>query len=86
MCWCTTIGDVKITLVVDGQTQGQPPFVEVHNPTDTEVAVTLRSPSHAPLFGGLTATVEIPAGESMRFRVNGKVLEPLAASLPRSAG
>jgi hypothetical protein len=68
--------DVKITLVADGQEAGQPPFAEVHNPTDKEIASTLRSPTHAPLFGGLTATVKIPAGESMRLGIGGKALRP----------
>ena len=30
--------DVKITLVVDGQAEGKPPFVELHNPTDKEIS------------------------------------------------
>lgn len=47
--------DVRITLVADGQARGQLPFVEVHNSTDKEIAGTLRSPTRAPLFGGLTA-------------------------------
>jgi hypothetical protein len=68
--------DVKITLVVDGQADGMPPMVELHNPTDNEVAAAIRSPAHAPLFGGLTASVKIPAGDSARFNIQGKVLEP----------
>jgi len=64
--------NVSITLVVDGQTPGQPPFAEVHNPTDKDIAATLRSPAHAPLFGGLTATVKVPAGESVRFPIDGR--------------
>jgi hypothetical protein len=64
--------DVKITLVVDGQAPGQSPFAEVHNPTDKEIAATLRSPTHAPRFGGLTATVKVPAGESVRFPISGR--------------
>lgn len=64
--------DVKITLVVDGQAPGQSPFAEVHNPTDKDITSMLRSPTHAPLFGGLTAMVTIPAGESVRFPINGR--------------
>ncbi|MHB9024139.1 MAG: CehA/McbA family metallohydrolase domain-containing protein [Armatimonadota bacterium] len=67
---------LKITLVVDGQTDGKPPFVEVHNPTEKEITTALRSPAHAPLFGGLTATVKIPAGDSARYTIKGKMLEP----------
>jgi len=68
--------DVKITLVADGQAEGKPPRLEVHNPTDREIAATLRSPAHAPRFGGLSATVKIPVGDSVRLRIQGKQLEP----------
>jgi len=64
--------DVKITLVLDGQAEGKPPLVEVHNPTDREIAATLRSPAHAPVFGGLTMAVKIPAGDSVRLRCANK--------------
>jgi hypothetical protein len=68
--------NVKLTLVVDGQTEGKPPLIEAHNPTDRDVAATLRSPRHAPLFGGLTAAVRIPAGDSVRLRIHGNQLKP----------
>ena len=67
---------VKITVVVDGQAEGQPPFLEVHNPTEQAATVTLRSPAHTPIFGGLTATVPLPAGDSVRLRLHGQTLEP----------
>ena len=67
--------DVKITLVVDGQADGKPPFVELHNPTNQEIRTTLRSPSHAPLFGGMSAWVKLPPGDSVRLKVNGKAFE-----------
>jgi hypothetical protein len=66
---------VKITLVVDGQADGKPPFVELHNPTNQEIRTTLRSPSHAPLFGGMSAWVKLPPGDSVRLKVNGKAFE-----------
>lgn len=44
---------VKIALVVDGQADGRPPFVELHNPTDEAVHAAVHSPAGAPLFGGL---------------------------------
>ena len=65
--------DVKIALVVDGQAEGKPPFVELHNPTDKEVVATLRSPLHAPIFGGMSTSVKLPPGDSVRLRINGKV-------------
>jgi len=60
---------LQITLVADGQAEGQPPFAEVHNPTDKDVDATLRSPRGAPLFGGLSIGMKIPAGESKRFQI-----------------
>ena len=78
--------DVKITLVVDGQADGKLPFVELHNPTDKDVTATLRSPIHAPMFGGLAATVKIPAGDSVRLKINFfGVLISCAAIVPTRA-
>lgn len=68
---------VKITLVADGQAEGKPPFIEVHNPTDKPLKSTIWSPVHTPLFGGSKATVEIPAGDSVRLRIQDKSLERL---------
>ena len=52
-----------------------PPLVELHNPTDQEIRTTIRSPSHAPRFGGMSAWVKLPPGDSVRLKVNGKVFE-----------
>ncbi|HEY3397641.1 MAG TPA: hypothetical protein VGM19_08285 [Armatimonadota bacterium] len=71
---------VRITLVVDGQAAGQPPMVELHNPTDQAITTTVRSPAHAPLFGGLTAKVTMPAGDSLRLVVKDKQLVRRAAA------
>jgi hypothetical protein len=68
--------EVKITLVVDGQAESKLPFVELHNPTDKEVQTKIHSPAGTPLFGGSTATVHIPAGDSVRWEIKGKKLEP----------
>ncbi|MDD5708137.1 MAG: hypothetical protein PHR35_19640, partial [Kiritimatiellae bacterium] len=62
---------VKLALVVDGQAEGEAPFIEIHNPTDKEITATVRSPAHAPLFGGLSTHVSIPAGDSVRWTVKG---------------
>jgi hypothetical protein len=67
--------NVKITLVVDGQADGKPPFVELHNPTDQKIRTMIHSPSRAPLFGGMSAWVKLPPGDSARLKVNGKVFE-----------
>ena len=66
--------EVKLTLIVDGQSEGQQPFLELHNPTDKDIETTVRSPEHAPIFGGMTGTVKIPAGESVRLWIDGKSL------------
>jgi hypothetical protein len=65
---------VKLTLVVDGQAAGKPPWLEVHNPTDQAITATLASPLHTPLFGGISARVTIPAGDSLRLEIVGKML------------
>ncbi len=67
---------VRMTLVADGIAEGRAPFLEVHNPTDEPVTARVWSPEHAPLFGGLSAPVKIPASDSARFRLDGKKLEP----------
>jgi len=62
---------VKVTVVVDGQPEGQKPFVELHNPTQGEIAATVRSPAHTPIFGGTASRVTTPAGHSIRLRFDG---------------
>lgn len=74
--------DAKITLVVDGQAEGAKPFLEINNPTDKEISATVRSPANTPVFGGLNAPVKIPAGESIRLRIDGKKIELIEPSLP----
>ena len=76
--------DVKISVVVDGQAKGKPPFVELHNPTEGEVTTMLRSPANTPLFGGMLATVKLPAGDSVRLRITGKAFVPFSAHGPHN--
>ena len=64
--------DVKLALVVDGQAAGRKPFIELHNPTDKEIETTVRSPEHTPVFGGISGSVKIPAGDSVRLWLDGK--------------
>lgn len=59
--------ELKLTVVVDGQREGEPPWVEVHNPTDEAITTELSAPPHAPVFTGLRATITVPAGDSARF-------------------
>ncbi len=66
---------VKITVVVDGQADGKPPFLEVHNPTAKPIRTKVGSPPHTPLFGGMTTAVDLPAGDSVFLTVNGKRFE-----------
>jgi len=68
---------LKLTVVVDDQAPGKPPFIEVHNPTKQRVATKLWSPAHTPRFGGMSATVTVPAGDSVRLRMKDRTLEPM---------
>ena len=56
---------LRMTVVVDGQAEGLLPLVEVHNPTEQTVSTQLASPPHAPLFGGISTRVKVPAGDSI---------------------
>jgi hypothetical protein len=60
---------LKLTLVVDGQESGEAPLLEVHNPTNQQVQAKLSSPPHTPTFGGMEATVILPAGDSVFYRI-----------------
>ena len=46
-----------------------PARLEVHNPTDGELSATLTSPPHTPCFGGWSAKVTVPAGDSVTVSV-----------------
>jgi len=63
---------VKLTLVVDGQPEGEKPFLEIHNPTDKAIQTKVWSPPHTPRFGGRSATVKVPAGDSVRLELDEK--------------
>jgi len=68
--------DIKITVVIDGQEEGKEPFIEVHNPAAKEVKTKIYSPTHTPVFGGMSFEVTLPAGESKFYFVkNGKFIE-----------
>ena len=66
--------DVKLTLVVDGQAPGQPPLLEIHNPTDKALQTRVFSPPHTPRFGGMEATLNLPVGGSVFYRIEDKKL------------
>lgn len=68
--------DIKITAVIDGQNKNRKPFIEVHNPTRQPAETVIRSPEHAPEFGGMEAKVTIPAGTSIFFDIKKKTLVP----------
>jgi len=57
--------DIRLTLLTDGQAEGKPPVLEVHNPTDAAVTTTVTSPPYAPVFGGTRLKVTVPAGSSV---------------------
>ena len=58
---------LKLTLVMDGQKAGALPFLEIHNPTNSEIKAKIRSPKNTPVFGGRAFTVTVPAGDSIRY-------------------
>ncbi len=60
---------VAVTLVAAGRTEGRPPFVELHNPTDQPVTARVWSPENTPRFGGTSFTLLIPAGASVRHEL-----------------
>jgi hypothetical protein len=60
---------VKLTVVIDGQAEGERPMVELHNPTEKQIATKMFSPEHTPRFGGMSTKVAIPAGDSIWLRI-----------------
>lgn len=62
--------EVKIALVMDGQQQGDMPFIEAHNPTQQEVKTRVWSPPHTPVFGGIRREVTLSAGDSIRIMLD----------------
>ncbi len=78
--------DAKFTLVVDAQAEGQKPFLELHNPTDKEIETTVRSPDHTPVFGGMSGSVKIPAGDSVRLQIEGKTFRSTDPAPAASSG
>ena len=68
--------ELRLTVVVDGQAEGAPPLIEVHNPTDTKIETVLTSPPNTPLFGKLATNVTVPAGDSLRLALRDGKLVP----------
>ena len=68
--------DVRLTVVVDGQSPGALPFIEVHNPTHKTVKTVVSSPLHTPVFGGIRGEVDIPSGDSVFVHVENRALRP----------
>jgi hypothetical protein len=66
---------VKITAVIDGQKEGQLPFIEIHNPEAEAISTKVSSPAHTPIFGGISFNVELPAGESVIYKIPKKGLK-----------
>lgn len=70
--------NVKLSLTIDGQAQGKPPLLEIHNPSDKEIRTRVWSPPGAPLFGGMSFEVVLPAGGSTPGVIEGKSFKPLS--------
>ena len=60
---------LRLTLVAEGLRSGEQPFLEVHNPTDSAVTTTVRSPQHTPHYGGFAKRVTVPAGDSIFLKL-----------------
>jgi hypothetical protein len=63
---------LKLNMVLDGLTEGEKPFLEVHNPTDQPVTSVIKSPPHTPLFAGFSLQLTLPAGTSTRVPLSPK--------------
>jgi hypothetical protein len=63
---------LKLSLVMDGLTDAEKPFLEVHNPTDAAITATIQAPPHTPLFAGFSQKTTIPAGASVRLALTTK--------------
>lgn len=59
--------DLRLTLVVDGRSPDAKPFLEIHNPTARTVNATISSPRNAPLFGGISFKIAVPAKSSVKY-------------------
>jgi len=64
---------IRLTLTVDGQAEGKPPRLEIHNSTDKAIQTTVASPPNCPRFGGMRLQLTVPAGSSVT-----RVLKPKA--------
>jgi hypothetical protein len=76
---------VKLALVVDGQAPGKPPLLEIHNPTDQPITTRIVSPPHTPLFGGISTSVGIPAGDSTWLQIVDGRFRPRSAEIAADA-
>ncbi len=68
--------NILLTLIADGQELGKQPFLEIHNPTDQELTVTISSPPGTPRFGGKSFTLTVPAGTSEFRTPDGRKILP----------
>lgn len=57
--------DLRLTLVVDGQSPDAKPFLEIHNPSGQEIKSTISSPRGTPVFGGTSFSVTVPPKDSV---------------------
>ena len=55
---------LKLTPVLYGTEKA---FLEVHNPADHKISAMVRSPEHAPMYGGQQFSVTVPPGQSIRI-------------------
>jgi hypothetical protein len=69
--------DLKLTVVIDGLAKDAVPFVEVHNPTTQDVETTIASSPNTPQYGGMSMSIKVPAGASLRLNIADHRFEPV---------
>ena len=84
--WCGNVFtaedlSLKMTLVVDGQTPGKRPFIEIHNPVGRTIRTVVKSPPETPLFNAISFTAEIPPHESIRHEFDFEELRRASESI-----
>jgi hypothetical protein len=67
---------VRLTAVVEDLPAGMKPFLEVHNPTDKEIVAQVHSPAHTPRFGGMSARLTLPPGDSRIYQIDNHQFTP----------
>lgn len=84
--WCGNVftaedPSLQMTLVVDGQSPGKRPFIEIHNPGGKSIRTVVKSPLETPLFNAISFTAEIPPYASIRHEFDFEELSRASQSI-----